>query len=302
MIKSKNIYIGLIGIVLIISMVSFVYAIGSSYSSSSNNELKNNDDIISIQESNPNIVDNDAAIDNNAENKVTALAGNSNRIFIETFKIYTALSFLKGSNENPGVHTKAFAIGEFLIDTTSNKLTYNIIEYDVENETRAEILGPAMPRINSNNLLLTLPTTAGYKTGIWNYPQSIESDLLRNRIYVNIYTSQNPNGEIRGQIIPTKAYIVRRLVNVPNSNTYSVNISNFSFSPNTITIKKGDTVIWKNYDSGDHTVHSDIGNELNSGNIHMGKSYSHKFNTVGNYTYHCNIHPTMHGTIIVENW
>ena len=84
----------------------------------------------------------------------------------------------------------------------------------------------------------------------------------------------------------------------PAPSYVSVLIANFAFSTNTIMVKKGDTVIWKNSDPASHTVTSD-GGAFSSANISQGGSFSHTFNSTGTFTYHCSIHPNMHGTIIV---
>ncbi len=81
---------------------------------------------------------------------------------------------------------------------------------------------------------------------------------------------------------------------------YEVKISNFAFSPNIITIKKGDTVKWTNLDSVRHTITSDSGKELNSELLSKTESYSNTFNEVGTYEYHCTPHPSMKAKIIVN--
>lgn len=81
---------------------------------------------------------------------------------------------------------------------------------------------------------------------------------------------------------------------------HQVNISNFAFTPLTMTIAMGDTVTWKNNDGVSHTVTSDAGTELN-GQVGSGGTYQHIFQTAGSFSYHCTIHPTMtHGTITVQ--
>jgi len=80
----------------------------------------------------------------------------------------------------------------------------------------------------------------------------------------------------------------------------SVEISNSAFNPSEITIKTGDSVIWTNMDFVVHTVTSDSGEELMSEGIVKGENYSHTFNIVGTYDYHCSIHTSMKGKIIVE--
>lgn len=77
-----------------------------------------------------------------------------------------------------------------------------------------------------------------------------------------------------------------------------VSIIGFSYSPQTLKVSRYTTVIWKNNDMTNHTVTSDTG-LWNSGNIMPGKSYSRRFDSVGIFRYHCNIHPTMKGTVNV---
>jgi len=84
-----------------------------------------------------------------------------------------------------------------------------------------------------------------------------------------------------------------------NPQSYDIEIKSFSFTPSTLTIKKGDSVTWKNEDSAPHTIDSDSGTELNSLTLSNGQTYSHTFNTVGTFAYHCNVHPSMKATITV---
>lgn len=79
----------------------------------------------------------------------------------------------------------------------------------------------------------------------------------------------------------------------------SVQIQNYQFSPSTITVKAGDTVTWTNQDSVEHSATSDDGS-FDTGLMSQGKSGSVTFSKPGTYTYHCKIHPTMHGTVIVQ--
>ncbi len=82
--------------------------------------------------------------------------------------------------------------------------------------------------------------------------------------------------------------------------TNTIKISSFAFSPSSTTIKAGMTVTWTNQDSVKHTVTSDSGSELSSPEISNGQSYSHTFNTKGAFSYHCAIHPSMKGIIVIE--
>jgi plastocyanin len=85
----------------------------------------------------------------------------------------------------------------------------------------------------------------------------------------------------------------------PSPQTYAVTISNFSFSPATITIKVGSTVTWTNKDGTTHTVTSNSG-VFDSGNLAPNATFSYTFNSAGSFSYHCSIHTYMTGTIVVQ--
>ncbi|MEK6827252.1 MAG: cupredoxin family copper-binding protein [Nanoarchaeota archaeon] len=79
----------------------------------------------------------------------------------------------------------------------------------------------------------------------------------------------------------------------------NIDISNFAFVPSDLVVKVGDIVTWTNKDIAPHIIVSDTGNELTSEKLNQGNSYSHIFTTAGTYNYHCSIHPSMKGQIIV---
>jgi plastocyanin len=86
-----------------------------------------------------------------------------------------------------------------------------------------------------------------------------------------------------------------------NSPAQIVTCTGFSgcFSPNPIQIQAGSTVTWTNSTSLTHTATSDTG-AWDTGNIASGgTSASITFNQPGTFSYHCTIHPTMRGSIIV---
>jgi len=75
-------------------------------------------------------------------------------------------------------------------------------------------------------------------------------------------------------------------------------IRDFSFEPDSITIKAGTKVIWTNEDSVLHTVTSEDG-IFDSGTLSKGETFSYIFEEAGIYKYTCSIHPSMKGEIIV---
>ncbi len=83
-----------------------------------------------------------------------------------------------------------------------------------------------------------------------------------------------------------------------SSSGNSVSIKNFSFTPNSLTVKVGTKVTWTNHDSVTHTVTANQG-AFNSP-VLPGSSFSFTFTKAGTYAYHCMIHPYMMATIVVQ--
>lgn len=79
----------------------------------------------------------------------------------------------------------------------------------------------------------------------------------------------------------------------------TVIIQNFTFAPATLQVAVGTRVVWQQNDSVVHTVTSDE-NLFASGELAKGDQFSFTFAQAGEYKYHCGIHSSMHGTIIVH--
>jgi plastocyanin len=75
-------------------------------------------------------------------------------------------------------------------------------------------------------------------------------------------------------------------------------IKGFSFQPDVLKVKVGAKVTWTNDDTVAHTVTADT-NLFVSGNLQPGGSFSFMFIRPGTYAYHCSIHPSMHGSVVV---
>jgi len=77
------------------------------------------------------------------------------------------------------------------------------------------------------------------------------------------------------------------------------------YFPSRPTVKVGDKVIWKNYDSAGHTVTSGTSSGgpdglFDSGIKMANQSYGVQFNKEGSFPYFCMVHPWMTGKITVE--
>lgn len=87
--------------------------------------------------------------------------------------------------------------------------------------------------------------------------------------------------------------------NQTSSSGNTVTMQNMAFSPATLNVQVGTTVTWLNKDSTIHRVVSDSG-AFDSGDLTNGQSYNFTFSQAGSFPYHCSIHPSMKGTIVVS--
>jgi plastocyanin len=81
----------------------------------------------------------------------------------------------------------------------------------------------------------------------------------------------------------------------------AITISNYSFHPGTLTVKKDSTVIWVNKDEDVHAIKSTDGPEaFHSPALDTGNRFGFTFHHSGTYHYICSVHPYMHGKIVVR--
>jgi plastocyanin len=82
------------------------------------------------------------------------------------------------------------------------------------------------------------------------------------------------------------------------SKSEKVDIVEFTYQPDPVVVQVGGKVIWQNQDTAPHTATADDGS-FDTGTIEKGKIGSETFKEAGTFTYFCEIHPTMHGTVEV---
>ena len=107
-------------------------------------------------------------------------------------------------------------------------------------------------------------------------------------------TTTAPSGTTAGTTAATSA-----TTSAGGGGANAVSIANFAFSPASITVKVGDSVTWTNNDSTTHTVTADD-NSFSSGDLAPGATFSFTFSKAGTFAYHCSIHPSMTGTVVVQ--
>ena len=78
-----------------------------------------------------------------------------------------------------------------------------------------------------------------------------------------------------------------------------VEIKDFAYQPETLTVRTGTTVTWINHDDELHTVTASAGRFASPGLEH-DETFFQRFAEAGTYTYFCALHPRMTATIIVQ--
>ena len=79
-----------------------------------------------------------------------------------------------------------------------------------------------------------------------------------------------------------------------------IEIKDFAFNPQTITVKSGEKITWVNRDEEPHTVVS-VGKQFKkSSALDTDQTYTIVAGAPGTYSYFCSVHPKMTGTIVVQ--
>ncbi|MCX6739759.1 MAG: cupredoxin family copper-binding protein [Candidatus Parcubacteria bacterium] len=146
--------------------------------------------------------------------------------------------------------------------------------------------------------------------GIFFYYQTISKNSSKpatinplNLPVLNINSNANKNANINLNVpavnIPVipNAPVINTNSNQPDYQPVSININNFAFNPKQRTVKIGTTVTWTNDDPAPHQI---AGSIFGSQPLNTGDSYSFTFTQAGTYDYHCAIHSSMTGQIIVQ--
>ena len=79
-----------------------------------------------------------------------------------------------------------------------------------------------------------------------------------------------------------------------------IEIKDFAFNPQTITVKSGEKVTWINRDDEPHTIVS-VGKQFKKSTaLDTDQEFTITVGAPGTYDYFCSVHPKMTGTIVVE--
>ena len=109
---------------------------------------------------------------------------------------------LDGAHESPATQSQGTGRLEGTFDKADKVFTYTVTYKGLSGPvTAAHLHGPAEPGRNAGVLApLQAPLANPIKGKATLSDQQVQ-DLLSNRVYVNLHTAANPNGEIRGQVL-----------------------------------------------------------------------------------------------------
>ena len=79
-----------------------------------------------------------------------------------------------------------------------------------------------------------------------------------------------------------------------------IEIKDFAFNPQILTVKSGEKVTWINRDEEPHTIVSVEKQFKKSTALDTDQEFTITAGAPGTYNYFCSVHPKMTGTIVVE--
>jgi plastocyanin len=85
----------------------------------------------------------------------------------------------------------------------------------------------------------------------------------------------------------------------PAAGKLAVKISGYAFAPATATVAVGSRITFTNHDATAHTATSNQP-AFDTGTVKPGQSATVTLGKPGTYTYYCQFHAFMHGTVIVR--
>jgi plastocyanin len=147
--------------------------------------------------------------------------------------------------------------------------------------------------------------TSGTISLVLALAQQQQQNSTSNQSMMTGITNQNTTStavNITAELNETTTNNIKNVSIVPGA----TGLENMAYQPNPIKIKVGESITWINNDLSIHTVtegnpsiDSVPANGFDSGLISPEETFTHTFDKVGTIEYHCALHPTMLGKVIV---
>lgn len=122
-------------------------------------------------------------------------------------------------------------------------------------------------------------------------PMKVADDRLRKLLGLSRVSFHGVNHPIAITDVPLEA-------EMQTASDHKVVMDNFSFTPGTVSVPVGTTVVWTNRDDVPHNVVS-TERKFKSPTLDTDEQFSYRFDASGAYNYFCSIHPKMTGRIVV---
>jgi len=107
---------------------------------------------------------------------------------------------LSGDQQNPPVETDASGEAEVTFDTETRQLSWEMEHSGLSGDpTAAHFHGPADPGENAG-VQVPMPDPSSGSEGSAELTEEQAEMLMDGKLYINVHTEANPNGEIRGQV------------------------------------------------------------------------------------------------------
>lgn len=111
---------------------------------------------------------------------------------------------LSGSEEVPAINSKATGAVDVTYDSAAKKLSWKGAYSGLTGAaTGAHFHGPADAGKNAG-VAVALGSAASPLEGSAALTDAQAADLMAGKMYLNVHTAANPNGEIRGQVVKAK--------------------------------------------------------------------------------------------------
>jgi plastocyanin len=168
------------------------------------------------------------------------------------------------------------------------KVTGNMVEWNNVGIPQGQTLGPFVIVARAQAANAAIDSNASSLAFTWSSwdgktsAASVASNAVAVAAPVPVVAAAPPLAAVNAQIVEPQ-----------------VDALSWGFSPDTVTVKVGDSITWTDTGSLEHSVTADDGS-FNSGLLATGQTFTQTFSSAGTFTYHCTPHPWMKATVVVQ--
>jgi len=146
------------------------------------------------------------------------------------------------------------------------------------------------------------PAPYGHPAGPYGYTRMMAVPYSRPADVQQHHANTAPVSAPAPQVNPSAAQPVADVARsdmTPAAESVTVRINGMRFEPANLTVKPGTTVTWVQDSTMPHSISGKAGG-LRSNTLNRGQQFSHTFDQAGRFDYMCGLHPSMKGSILVE--